>query len=138
VRTFQGEEWDHESQAWTTEEPSSGMFVVQAPQSERRPTERQDSTQRTQEAAGQIAMNLKNIDWTHVALLVITVAIAIYNALIADGVTLPVQVGTVILMLTSIANLLRQSPVATPQQVASKTTRADMRALQINREDKTQ
>lgn len=82
-------------------------------------------------------MNIKNLNWTHIVSIAITLIVAIYNILVKDGVPLPVQVGTAILVLTSIANWLNQSPVATPQQVSSKTTRADMRALQVNREDKT-
>ena len=73
-------------------------------------------------------MNLKNLDWMHVVSLIIAVVVAVYNALIANGVSLPVQVGTVILMLVAIGNMLKQSPVATPSQIANKITRADLRA----------
>ena len=73
-------------------------------------------------------MNLKNLDWMHVVSLIIAVVVAVYNALIANGVSLPVQVGTVVLMLVAIGNMLKQSPVATPSQIANKTTRADLRA----------
>jgi hypothetical protein len=83
-------------------------------------------------------MNLKNIDWKHIVFLVATLLLAIYSTLVVDGVPLPAQVASWAAMLTSLVNWLRASPVATPQQIATKTTRADMRALQINREDKTQ
>jgi hypothetical protein len=82
-------------------------------------------------------MNLKNLDWMHVVSLVIALAVGIYNILIANGVTLPAQVGTVILMLVAIGNMLKQSPIATPAQIASRSTHADLRALQANREDQT-
>ena len=87
---------------------------------------------------GKSTMNLKNIDWKHVALIAITLIVGVYSILVKDGVPLPVQVGTAVLVLASIANWLNGSPVATPQQIATKTTRADMRALHVNREDKTQ
>jgi hypothetical protein len=83
-------------------------------------------------------VNLKNIDWKHILLIAITVIVAVFNVLAKDGVPLLVQVGTVVLMLTSIANWLNGSPIASRQQIETRTTRADMRALQVNREDKTQ
>lgn len=82
-------------------------------------------------------MNLKNLDWKHVAALAITIVVTIYNVLVANGVSFPVQVGSVVLMLTSIANMLRQSAVATQAQIASRTTLADLRSLRSIREDKT-
>jgi hypothetical protein len=81
--------------------------------------------------------NLRNLDWKHIVALTITLVISFYNVLVANGVSFPVQVGSIILMLTSIGNMLRQSPVATPQQIAARATRADLRALQVNREDQT-
>jgi hypothetical protein len=78
---------------------------------------------------GKPTMNLKNIDWKHIVLIVATVLLAVYSTLLVDGVPLPAQLASVAAALTSIVNWLNGSPVATPQQIASKTTRADLRAL---------
>lgn len=75
-------------------------------------------------------LNLKNIDWKHVVLITITVLLALYTTLVAQGVPMPAQVATIAAALTSILNWLNQSPVATPIQVATKTTKADIRASQ--------
>lgn len=86
-------------------------------------------------------MNLKNLDWKHVVLIVATVALAIYSTLLVDGVPLPAQLASVAAALTSIVNWLNGSPVATPAQVASKLTLADQRAFERsqkpNKEDLT-
>lgn len=75
-------------------------------------------------------MNLKNIDWKHIALITATILLALYTTLVAQGVPLPAQLASVAAALTSIVNWLNQSPVATPIQVATKTTKADIRASQ--------
>jgi hypothetical protein len=74
-------------------------------------------------------MNLKNADWKHIVLIAITVIVGVYDILVKDGVPLPVQVGTVVLMLTSIANWLNGSPVATAAQIAAKSTLSDIRRM---------
>jgi hypothetical protein len=77
---------------------------------------------------GTPTMNLKNLDWKHIALITITVMLAIYTTLVAQGVPLPAQLAAVASALTSILNWLNASPVATPMQIATKATKADIRA----------
>ena len=75
-------------------------------------------------------LNLKNIDWKHVVLISLTVILALYTTLVAQGVPMPAQMASIAAALTSILNWLNQSPIATPIQVATKTTKADIRASQ--------
>lgn len=86
-------------------------------------------------------MNLKNIDWKHVALIAITLAVVVDRTLVADGVAIPEKVAEIVAALASILNWLNGSPVATQAQIVAKTTRMDMRRLaraqKPNREDKT-
>jgi hypothetical protein len=82
-------------------------------------------------------MNLKNLDWTHIAYVTISILLTLYSTLVADGVPLPAQLAVVAMLLTSIAGLLKQSPIATKEQIQGRSTIADKRSLQINREDQT-
>jgi hypothetical protein len=74
------------------------------------------------------SLNLKNIDYKHVLLIVLTLLLSVYTTLVADGVPLPAKLATVAAMITSIVNWLNQSPVASSDQIAAKTTKADIRA----------
>jgi hypothetical protein len=74
-------------------------------------------------------MNLKNLDWKHIVFIVATVLLAIYSTLIVDGVPLPAQLASVAAALTSIVNWLNGSPVATPSQIAAKSTLSDIRRM---------
>lgn len=78
---------------------------------------------------GKPTMNLKNLDWKHIVFIVATVLLAVYSTLLVDGVPLPAQLASVAAALTSIVNWLRPTPVATPAQVAAKTTLSDIRKM---------
>lgn len=87
-------------------------------------------------------MNLKNLDWKHVALMAITLVVVVDRTLIASGVAIPEKVAEIVAALVSIANWLNGSPIATRLEILGKTTRADVRAYlrfqKPNREDRTQ
>lgn len=57
-------------------------------------------------------LNLKNVDWGHVALLSLGSAVAVYQFLIAQGEHLPATVATVMGFAVTVWSMLKQSPSA--------------------------
>lgn len=68
-------------------------------------------------------MNLKNLDYKHAIVFVAVVGLTIYAAF------RPSAASAVALAVGALGSLLVPSPVAPPDQVADKTTLADVRAL---------